>query len=56
MSPLNIRYANVGSLSNLSLSIYDMSLIPGHSLAALLLIFSKAILWFILYGCHTAIA
>ena len=25
MSPLNLRYANVGSLSNLSLSIYDLS-------------------------------
>ena len=55
MSPLNLRYANVGSLSNLSLSIYERSLIPGNSLVALLLIFSKAILCFILYGCHSIV-
>ena len=36
MSPLNLRYANVGSLANLRLSIYDRSLIPGNSLVALL--------------------
>ena len=36
MCPLNLRYANVGSLGNLSLSIYDRSLIPGNSLVALL--------------------
>ena len=32
MSPLSLRYANVGSFSNVSLSIYDKYLIPGSSL------------------------
>ena len=32
MSPLSLRYANEGSFSNFSLSIYDKYLIPGCSL------------------------
>ena len=36
MSPLNLQYANIGILSNLSRSIYDRSLIPDTSLVALL--------------------
>ena len=51
MSTLKLRYANVGSLS---LSIYDSSLIPANSLMAILLMFSKAIFCFIIYGCHIA--
>ena len=43
MSPLSLRYANVGSFSNFSLSIYDKSLIPGSSFVALLWTFSIAI-------------
>ena len=35
LSPLNLRYANVGILSNFSLSIYDRSLIPGNFLVDL---------------------
>ena len=54
MSTLKLRYANVGSLSNLSLSIYDSYLIPANYLMAILLMFSKAIFGFIVYGCHTA--
>ena len=46
MSPLSLRYANVGSFSNFSLSIYDKSLIPGSSFVALLWTFSIAILYF----------
>ena len=30
MSPLSLRYANVGSFSNFSLSIYDKSLIGSY--------------------------
>ena len=56
MSPLSLRYANVGSFSNFSLSIYDKSLIPESSFVALLWTFSVAILCFILYGYHTATA
>ena len=56
MSPLSLRYANVGSFSNCSLSIYDKFLIPGSSFVALLWTFSIAILCVILYGYHTAMA
>ena len=56
MSPLSLQYANVGSFSNFSLSIYDKSLIPGVFCLALLLTFSIVILCFSLYGYHTATA
>ena len=56
MSPLSLRYANVGSFSNFSLSLYEKSHVPGSSFIALLSTFSIAILCFIVYGYHTAMA
>ena len=53
MSLLSLRYANVGSFSNFSFSIYDKSLIPGSSFVTVLWTFSIAILCFILYIMDT---
>ena len=49
-------FMSVGSLSNVSFSIYVRSLIPSNYLVALFLMFSKAKVCFILYWCHTALA
>ena len=56
MSPLNLRYTIVDSLSSCGLSVYGSTLIPGNSFVPLFCMFSKAILYFILCGYHTATA